>query len=183
MLAGALGGRLSYFSALRPFTELWVALRFAALTQYHDTFRSCNRAFHLDQALRLDHWCGRCDKCCFIDLILAPFIPAADLEKIFDGREPLADPDPADSLASKFRALLGHPARQQALGVRGRGGRVPGRRAARRAAARPRRDRAARSSSPSRSAGLPDLHDAAQLLLPVGEHFIPDSYAPEDLLV
>src|SRR5690242_18810876 len=62
-LAGV--GRVSYFSALRPFTELWVAQRFAGLTQYHRTFRSCNRAFHLDESLRLDHWCGRCDKCCF----------------------------------------------------------------------------------------------------------------------
>jgi hypothetical protein len=63
VLAEALGGRLSYFSALRPFTELWVARKFAGLTQYHATFRSCNRAFHIDPALRLDHWCGRCDKC------------------------------------------------------------------------------------------------------------------------
>ena len=48
VLAGSLGTPLSYFSELRPFTELWVALRFAGLTQYHGTFRSCNRAFHLD---------------------------------------------------------------------------------------------------------------------------------------
>ena len=81
VLAGALGPDFAYFSALRPFSELWVARRFAALTQYHDTFRSCNRAFHIDKSLRLDHWCGRCDKCCFIDLILAPFVPAADLER------------------------------------------------------------------------------------------------------
>ena len=95
MLAGALGPGFAYFSALRPFSELWVARRFAALTQYHDTFRSCNRAFHIDKSLRLDHWCGRCDKCCFIDLILAPFVPAADLERIFGGHEPLADSDMA----------------------------------------------------------------------------------------
>ena len=66
-------------------------------------FRSCNRAFHIDPAARLDHWCGRCDKCCFIDLILAPFLPAGDLRQIFGGAEPLADP----SLADRFRALLG----------------------------------------------------------------------------
>ena len=94
VLAGALGPDFAYFSALRPFSELWVARRFAALTQYHDTFRSCNRAFHIDKSLRLDHWCGRCDKCCFIDLILAPFVPAADLERIFGGHEPLAATTP-----------------------------------------------------------------------------------------
>ena len=103
MLAGALGGRVSYFSALRPFSELWVARKFAALTQYHGTFRSCNRAFHIDPSRRLDHWCGRCDKCCFIDLILAPFLPAAELAAIFGGAEPLADPP----LAGRFQALLG----------------------------------------------------------------------------
>ena len=80
-----------YFSALRPRTELWIAERFARMQQYHGTFRSCNRAFHIDQAKRLDHWCGQCDKCCFIDLILAPFLPAAELGAIFGGREPLAE--------------------------------------------------------------------------------------------
>ena len=54
-----------------------------ASTQYHGTFRSCNRAFHIDRARRLDHWCGQCDKCCFIDLILAPFLPAEALRRIF----------------------------------------------------------------------------------------------------
>jgi hypothetical protein len=182
VLAGSLGTPLSYFSALRPYTELWVALRFAGLTQYHGTFRSCNRAFHLDRALRLDHWCGRCDKCCFIDLILAPFIPAADLEKIFDGREPLADPDPADSLAGKFRALLGTLPDSKPWECVGEVGEC--RAAVLLAAQRP--DRAGTGLLQQLAievAGLPDLQDAAQLLLPVGEHFIPDSYAPEDLLV
>jgi len=182
VLAGSLGAPLSYFSALRPFTELWVALRFAGLTQYHGTFRSCNRAFHLDKALRLDHWCGRCDKCCFIDLILAPFVPAAELEKIFGGREPLADPDPADSLAGKFRALLGTLPDSKPWECVGEVGEC--RAAALLAAQRP--DRAGTGLLQRLAvevAGLPDLQDAAQLLLPVGEHFIPDSYAPEDLLV
>ena len=182
VLAGSLEAPLSYFSALRPFTELWVALRFAGLTQYHGTFRSCNRAFHLDKALRLDHWCGRCDKCCFIDLILAPFVSAAELEKIFGGREPLADPDPADSLAGKFRALLGTLPDSKPWECVGEVGEC--RAAALLAAQRP--DRAGSGMLQrlaAEVAGLPDLQDAAQLLLPVGEHFIPDSYAPEDLLV
>ena len=44
-----------YFSALRPRTELWIAQRFARLKPYHGTFRSCNRAFHINRAQRLDH--------------------------------------------------------------------------------------------------------------------------------
>jgi len=94
---------IDYFSWLRPFSELWVARRFAALEAFHDVFRSCNRSFHLNPADRLDTWCGRCDKCCFIDLILSPYVPADTLRRIFDGAEPLADV----ALATTFRALAG----------------------------------------------------------------------------
>ncbi len=110
----AVGPGLSVFSYLRPRTELWVADRFAGLREYHHVFRSCNRAFHQDPARRLDHWCGTCDKCCFIDLILSPFMARDDLEAIFgaaagaSGRgtgvtEPLEHPDNE----GRFRALLG----------------------------------------------------------------------------
>jgi UDP-N-acetyl-alpha-D-muramoyl-L-alanyl-L-glutamate epimerase len=93
-----------YFSALRDRTELWVAERFAKLTQYHGTFRSCNRAFHLDTAKRWDHWCGTCDKCCFIDLILSPYLSKQQLEAVFAQEgEPLAKPE----LKPKFETLLG----------------------------------------------------------------------------
>jgi hypothetical protein len=107
ILAADPAGLPEYFSALRDRTELWIADRFARHTQYHSTFRSCNRAFHIDPARRLDHWCGECDKCCFIDLILAPFLPADALGAIFaadgGGPEPLTRAD----LAPKFRTLLG----------------------------------------------------------------------------
>jgi UDP-N-acetyl-alpha-D-muramoyl-L-alanyl-L-glutamate epimerase len=183
VLASSLGSpaRVSYFSALRPFSELWVALRFADLTQYHRTFRSCNRAFHLDPAHRLDHWCGRCDKCCFIDLILAPFLSAAELSQIFDGREPLADA----SLEDKFRALLGTLPDSKPFECVGEVGEC--RAAALLAAARPDRAGPAGTRLLQRLAAevavLPDQPDAAQLLRPIGDHFIPDSYAPQDLLV
>jgi UDP-N-acetyl-alpha-D-muramoyl-L-alanyl-L-glutamate epimerase len=100
-------GLPGYFSALRDRTELWVAERFARLTQYHGTFRSCNRAFYVDPGKRLGHWCGECDKCCFIDLILAPYMPAAQLRAVFaadgGGSEPLDKPE----LKPKFETLLG----------------------------------------------------------------------------
>jgi hypothetical protein len=93
-----------YFSWLRDRTELWVGREFAALEPYHGSFRSCNKAFYAERARRLDHWCGECDKCCFIDLILAPFMPAGALRRIFTRTgEPLDNPD----LAGRFRALLG----------------------------------------------------------------------------
>jgi len=189
VLAGSLGPDFAYFSALRPFSELWVARRFAALTQYHDTFRSCNRAFHIDKSRRLDHWCGRCDKCCFIDLILAPFLPAADLERIFGGHEPLADSDMADtssgddgSLADKFRSLLGTTPTSKPFECVGEVGEC--RAAAVLAAQRP--DRAGTKLLQVLAAeldGLPRPSAPAELLRPLGQHFIPDTYAPDDLLV
>jgi UDP-N-acetyl-alpha-D-muramoyl-L-alanyl-L-glutamate epimerase len=105
-------GLPDYFSALRDRTELWVGERFANLTQYHGTFRSCNRAFHIDTRRRLDHWCGQCDKCCFIDLILAPFMPAEQLRAVFapDGAGSASgNPEPLDNpeLKPKFQTLLG----------------------------------------------------------------------------
>ena len=48
LLAADPAGLPGYFSALRDRTELWVGERFARLTEYHGTFRSCNRAFHID---------------------------------------------------------------------------------------------------------------------------------------
>jgi hypothetical protein len=112
LLAADPAGLPDYFSALRDRTELWVGERFARLTQYHGTFRSCNRAFHIDTRRRLDHWCGQCDKCCFIDLILAPFMSAEQLKAVFapgggsgaaDNPEPLGNPE----LKPKFQTLLG----------------------------------------------------------------------------
>jgi hypothetical protein len=175
-------GMPDYFSALRPYSELWVAQRFARLTQYHGTFRSCNRAFHIDPARRLDHWCGRCDKCCFIDLILAPFLAPADLDRIFGGREPLADPDPHGELAGRFRTLLGTSPASKPFECVGEVSEC--RAAATAAAARP--DRAGGKllqALAGELAGLPELTPAADLLRPLSAHFIPDAYAADDLLV
>jgi UDP-N-acetyl-alpha-D-muramoyl-L-alanyl-L-glutamate epimerase len=175
-------GMPDYFSALRPFSELWVAQRFARLTQYHGTFRSCNRAFQIDPARRLDHWCGQCDKCCFIDLILAPFLAPADLDRIFGGREPLADPDPHGELAGRFRTLLGTSPASKPFECVGEISEC--RAAATAAAARP--DRAGGKllqALAGELAGWPELTPPADLLRPLSEHFIPDAYAADDLLV
>jgi UDP-N-acetyl-alpha-D-muramoyl-L-alanyl-L-glutamate epimerase len=183
VLAGVFGGQMSYFSALRPFTELWVAERFAELSGYHDTFHSCNRAFYIDPAKRLDHWCGECDKCCFIDLILAPFLPAPDLDRIFGGMEPLANAVSDASIADRFRTLLGTSPNSKPFECVGEVGEC--RAATLLAAQRP--DRAG-AALLQQLAGelrvLPEpLPAPAALLHPLGEHFIPDAYAAADLLV
>ncbi len=99
----ATGGAIDYFSLLRPFSELWVAQRLSKLPDYLPVFRSCNRAFLLDPALRLANWCGECDKCCFVDLVLAPFLPVGELRRLFGGTEPLDDP----ARAGQFETLVG----------------------------------------------------------------------------
>jgi len=169
-----LGPRLpEYFSWLRDRTELWVGQEFAALEQYHGSFRSCNKAFYSDKARRLDHWCGQCDKCCFIDLILAPFLPARALRRIFAVTgEPLGNPE----LAGKFRALLGAGAKPfECVGE------VSECRAAVLLAAR-RDDRAGDALLAELALEVaawpdaPSAADAVAMLAPVGENFIPAGY-------
>ena len=170
---GVLAGRPEYFSWLRDRTELWVGREFADLEAYHGSFRSCNKAFYADPARRLDHWCGQCDKCCFIDLILAPFLPAVTLRQIFARTgEPLDDPE----LAGKFRALLGEGAKPfECVGE------VNECRAAVLLAAR-RDDRAGTGLLQELAAEVaswpdaPSDADATAMLRPIGGNFIPAGY-------
>jgi len=162
-----------YFSWLRDRTELWVGQEFGSLEQYHGSFRSCNKAFYSDKARRLDHWCGRCDKCCFIDLILAPFLSAGALGRIFAVTgEPLDNP----ALAGKFRALLGAGAKPfECVGE------VSECRAAVLLAAR-RDDRAGHPLLAELALEVgawpdaPSAADAVAMLAPVGGNFIPVGY-------
>ena len=79
VLAAALGGGSTTSPGCGPTPSCSSPSASPASTGYHRSFQSCNRGFHIDPAQRLDHWCGECDKCCFIDLILAPFLDAATL--------------------------------------------------------------------------------------------------------
>jgi UDP-N-acetyl-alpha-D-muramoyl-L-alanyl-L-glutamate epimerase len=170
---GVLTGNPEYFSWLRDRTELWVGREFAALERYHGSFRSCNKAFFTERSRRLDYWCGECDKCCFIDLILAPFMPAEALRRIFArGGEPLADPE----LRAKFRALLGAGAKPfECVGE------VSECRAAVLLAAR-RDDRAggrllqALAAEVASRPDAPSAADAAAMLAPAGGNFVPSGY-------
>ena len=93
---------LRYFSLLRPLSELAIAKNFAATTKYDAVFTSCNKAFKLDEAKRIVHWCGNCDKCRFVFLALAPFMEKERLLNIFKCN-PLNDP----LQLSGFRRLTG----------------------------------------------------------------------------
>jgi UDP-N-acetyl-alpha-D-muramoyl-L-alanyl-L-glutamate epimerase len=87
LLAGAIAsvGGPCYFSGLRPWGELAIARAFAARPQLHPVIMSCNRAFIRDPAMRSNGWCGRCDKCRFVFLTLAPFVDRPALVTMFGG--------------------------------------------------------------------------------------------------
>jgi UDP-N-acetyl-alpha-D-muramoyl-L-alanyl-L-glutamate epimerase len=70
VLGDATGGRLGYFSLLRPYSEARIAALFARKTRFDHVFSSCNRNFRLsghDGPL----WCGECPKCHFTFLLMA----------------------------------------------------------------------------------------------------------------
>lgn len=94
-------GGLRVFSLLRQDRELAICRDFAGLTEWHGQFSSCNRNFHLDGA-RVDRWCGRCPKCTFVFLGLAPFMAPQALSQIF-GQDLLDQTE----LIEAFAELLG----------------------------------------------------------------------------
>lgn len=92
----------TYFSMLRPLSELDIASRFAKLSKYHSVFTSCNKAFKLDKEKRLERWCGDCDKCRFVFLALAPFMDKQALIQAV-GKNILSD----EKQIGGFEELLG----------------------------------------------------------------------------
>jgi hypothetical protein len=91
---------LRVFSLLRRDRELAICREFALLSEFHGLFSSCNRNFHLEGP-RTQRWCGRCPKCHFVFLALAPFMAPDELTAIF-GSDLLADPAQHEG----FEALL-----------------------------------------------------------------------------
>lgn len=101
ILGGATGGALDYFSLLRPFSEAKIARLFARKTRFDHVFSSCNANFRLaghDGPL----WCGKCPKCHFVFLVLAPEMHEVRLSAIF-GNNLFEQPDNETS----FRELTG----------------------------------------------------------------------------
>ncbi len=79
-----LGLPIHYFSLLRPFNELCIAREFASYPAFFKAFRSCN------VGSKQNVWCGRCAKCLFIAIMLAPFVGLDRLRQIL-GRDIFAD--------------------------------------------------------------------------------------------
>jgi hypothetical protein len=93
---------LSYFSLLRPLSEIEIARRFAKHQHYFGVFRSCNTAFRQAREARGRRWCGNCPKCRFVFLALSPFVGKRDLVEIFGSN--LVDDD---AQAEGFAELCG----------------------------------------------------------------------------
>jgi hypothetical protein len=89
---------ISYFSLLRPLSEIEIARRFSKYPAYFGVFRSCNTAFRQSRESRGRHWCCDCPKCRFVFLALSPFIAKPDLVEIF-GRNLLEDGMQGDAFA------------------------------------------------------------------------------------
>ena len=67
---------ISYFSFLRPLSELQIAALFAQTDKYDKKFCSCNSS-------RNEFFCGECPKCAFVYLSLTPFIDQERTHAIF----------------------------------------------------------------------------------------------------
>jgi hypothetical protein len=89
---------VTYFSFLRPLTEVAIARRFARQDAYLPVFMSCNTAFRQAPERRSTNWCCDCPKCRFVFLALAPFVDKARLVATF-GHNMLDDGAQVDGFA------------------------------------------------------------------------------------
>jgi len=89
-----------YFSLLRPVSELRIAGMYSTYSRYHQVATSCNRAYRMGAGDV--GWCGQCDKCRFVYLVLAAFLAPSALRAIF-GRDLLNEPEQIPG----FEELLG----------------------------------------------------------------------------
>ena len=95
---------VTYFSLLRPLSEIQIVEKFAPLEKYFYTFSSCNRNFkvHKETGLGGKLWCGECPKCAFVWALMAAYLPKEKMVSIF-GKNMYAD----ESLIDLFKELLG----------------------------------------------------------------------------
>jgi UDP-N-acetyl-alpha-D-muramoyl-L-alanyl-L-glutamate epimerase len=92
---------VSYFSLLRPFSEIAIIKQFTSYPQYFSVFSSCNKNFRMVASAE-KKWCGECAKCAFAFVMLAAFLPKEQVVGIF-GENLFAK----ESLLQTFKELLG----------------------------------------------------------------------------
>ncbi len=87
---------ISYFSLLRPISELQITGLFSRLKDYHPVFRSCN------VGSKKGVWCGHCAKCLFVCLMLSAYLPQDEIRAVF-GVDMLND----ETMMDLFEQLTG----------------------------------------------------------------------------
>ncbi|MFA9288865.1 MAG: hypothetical protein ACEQSA_03230 [Weeksellaceae bacterium] len=92
---------ITYFSLLRPLSELKITQLFAQYPQYFQVFTSCNKHYVLQDDNPV-MWCGHCPKCAFVFAMLAAFLSKDELISLF-GKNLFAD----DELLPMYQELLG----------------------------------------------------------------------------
>jgi hypothetical protein len=95
---------ISYFSLLRPWSELRIVKEFVNYPQYFNLFSSCNTNFKIssDGDSGSSLWCGNCPKCAFVFAVMSAFISKNRLIEIFK-KNLFAD----ESLIPVYKELLG----------------------------------------------------------------------------
>lgn len=88
----------TYLSILRPLSELAIARLFTLYPAYQTATSSCNKNFRIHEPAATSRWCGKCPKCVFVYLIVAPHAGSEILDRVF-GRDFLADPENFGTLA------------------------------------------------------------------------------------
>lgn len=92
---------ITYFSLLRPFSELEITQKFADYPKYFHLFSSCNRNFRMQKTTE-SLWCGECPKCAFVFLMLAAVTDRKTTTDIFH-KNLFAD----DTIVPLYRSLAG----------------------------------------------------------------------------
>ena len=92
---------MRYFSLLRGMYEYKIAEIFSRQKQFHSVFSSCNRNFVITSDPQKKLWCGECEKCCFVFLLLSAHLSEKELIWVF-GKKLFENPE----LELTFRELI-----------------------------------------------------------------------------
>lgn len=93
---------ITYFSLLRPLSELKIVQLFSTYKKYFHYFSSCNKNFTVFEEVSIQKWCGVCPKCAFMFVMLSAFLTKEEVINIF-GKDLFNEVD----LIPLYRQLLG----------------------------------------------------------------------------
>lgn len=108
-----------YFSLLRPLSELRITRALATHRRWLGSVTSCNANFKQSPAPPAQRWCGRCAKCVFVAMMLAPWLEESELQAVFATSEECRDRRQAEPRPGNPLAMPGNvPEAERLLGLR-----------------------------------------------------------------